>query len=164
MTAYHDEHENEYDLRAKQAATSEAKDDLVARAREEAAYLESENVSPLSTPTTLRDCADRIASLAEQVEELRNHVEVLQAKIDPDEHCVCGYDAGTAVCLRHSPIVHRLRAENEKMREALEWYAEQVAWLRKLGVIGDPSRHALDADGGKRARTSLVQHQRGRQG
>lgn len=84
MTAYHDEHENEYDLRAKQAA---ATSDLIARAREEAAYLESENVSPLSTPTTLRDCAARIASLTEQVEELRNHVEVLQAKIDPDEHC-----------------------------------------------------------------------------
>jgi hypothetical protein len=50
----------------------------------------------------------------------------------------------------------RLREERDKLREALEWYAEQVAGCRKLGSIGDPARHALDADGGKRARTALA--------
>jgi hypothetical protein len=47
--------------------------------------------------------------------------------------------------------------EIERLRVALEWYAEQAAGCRKLGYIGDPFRHALDADGGKRARAALDQ-------
>lgn len=42
------------------------------------------------------------------------------------------------------------------VREALEWYAEQVAGCRKLGRIGDPFRQALDKDGGKRATSALA--------
>jgi hypothetical protein len=49
----------------------------------------------------------------------------------------------------------RLDAENERLRAALEWYAEQVAGCRKLGSVGDPARQALDADGGNRAREAL---------
>lgn len=40
--------------------------------------------------------------------------------------------------------------------DALGWYAEQVAGCRKLGSIGDPARHALDADGGKRAQAAIA--------
>jgi len=35
-------------------------------------------------------------------------------------------------------------AENERLRAALKWYAEQAEGCRKLGSIGDPFRHALD--------------------
>lgn len=42
------------------------------------------------------------------------------------------------------------------MREALEWYAEQVAGCRKIGSVGEPARHALDRDGGERARNALA--------
>jgi len=56
--------------------------------------------------------------------------------------------------LEPSPSQSDARAE-AKVREALEWYAEQVAGCRKLGNIGDPARHELDRDGGKRAREAL---------
>jgi outer membrane murein-binding lipoprotein Lpp len=40
-------------------------------------------------------------------------------------------------------------------REALAWYAEQTEGCRKTGSVGDPARHALNNDGGKRARRIL---------
>lgn len=53
--------------------------------------------------------------------------------------------------------ITRLTAENERLREALEWYAEQVAGCRKITPEGNASRAALDADGGSRARSALTQ-------
>lgn len=41
-------------------------------------------------------------------------------------------------------------------REGLSWYQEQVAGCRKLGHIGDPARHALNDDGGRRAAALLA--------
>lgn len=64
-----------------------------------------------------------------------------------DERCSIGWKDATTPA--------RLLEENEALREALEWYAEQVAGCRKLSLIGDPFRRALDADGGKRARAAL---------
>jgi hypothetical protein len=46
--------------------------------------------------------------------------------------------------------------DEQLLREALEWYAEQAEGCRKIGSIGDPSRQALDDDGGKRARAALA--------
>lgn len=54
-------------------------------------------------------------------------------------------------------VTKKKDAENERLRAALEWYAEQAAGCRKLGSIGDPFRHALDRDGGDRARAALTQ-------
>jgi hypothetical protein len=45
--------------------------------------------------------------------------------------------------------------EVKRLRAALKWYAEKAEGCRKLGSIGDPFRHALDADGGKRGRAAL---------
>ena len=42
------------------------------------------------------------------------------------------------------------------LREALAWYAENVAGCRKIGSIGEPFRNALDRDGGKRANDALA--------
>lgn len=47
------------------------------------------------------------------------------------------------------------KAENARMREALEWYGEQSRLARLIYSGGDPGRHAIAADGGKRARAAL---------
>lgn len=49
------------------------------------------------------------------------------------------------------------KAENDRLREALRWYEEKVAECRKIGSLGDNARHALDLDGGFRARDALFQ-------
>jgi hypothetical protein len=49
--------------------------------------------------------------------------------------------------------LRQLRAERDRLREALEWYEEQVQNCRKL--TGHDARSALDRDGGKRARAAL---------
>lgn len=46
-------------------------------------------------------------------------------------------------------------AEIERLREALEWYAEQARLCRLITSEGDAGRHALSDDGGKRARAAL---------
>lgn len=61
----------------------------------------------------------------------------------------------SAAALEPSPAQWNAGAE-ARVREALEWYAEQVAGCRKIGNIGDPARHELDRDGGKRAREALA--------
>lgn len=52
--------------------------------------------------------------------------------------------------------VHELRDAAEQMAAALTWYATQVAGCRKVTVEGDKARHALDADGGRRAVAALA--------
>ncbi|MGR8759480.1 hypothetical protein PVB08_22445 [Bacillus thuringiensis] len=50
----------------------------------------------------------------------------------------------------------KLRAPVADERATLAWYAEQVAGCRKFGPDGDAARHALDKDGGERARAALA--------
>lgn len=45
--------------------------------------------------------------------------------------------------------------ERESLIDALEWYAVQVRDCRKITPEGDKARHALDADGGHRARHAI---------
>lgn len=47
------------------------------------------------------------------------------------------------------------QASAENAYKALSWYAEQVAGCRKFGSDGEAARHALDRDGGERARAAL---------
>lgn len=49
-----------------------------------------------------------------------------------------------------------LDRQNHSLRRALAWYCEQATECRKIGSIGDAGRHALSADGGKRAREVLA--------
>jgi hypothetical protein len=44
----------------------------------------------------------------------------------------------------------------EGLEEALEWYGEQARLCRLIHSGGDSGRHALAADGGKRAKTALA--------
>lgn len=48
------------------------------------------------------------------------------------------------------------------MREALEWYGEQARLARLIHSGGEAGRHALAADGGKRARAVLSETEAGR--
>jgi hypothetical protein len=54
------------------------------------------------------------------------------------------------------PVVEAsVEAENERLREALEWYAEQTRLCRLIHSEGDIGRQALADDGGKKAREAL---------
>lgn len=48
-----------------------------------------------------------------------------------------------------------LKAENERLRAALEWYGEQARLARLIHSEGDAGRHALANDGGLIARAAL---------
>lgn len=49
-----------------------------------------------------------------------------------------------------------LRDEVARLRGELEWYGEQSRLARLIHSEGDVGRHALAADGGKRARAALA--------
>ena len=49
----------------------------------------------------------------------------------------------------------RLRAENERLRAELAWYGEQSRLARIIHSEGASGRHALQADGGHRARDAI---------
>jgi hypothetical protein len=48
-----------------------------------------------------------------------------------------------------------LQADRDRLREELAWYGEQARLCRVTSSEGAPGRHALQADGGKRARAAL---------
>lgn len=54
-----------------------------------------------------------------------------------------------------SPDVSALQERVRVLEEALGWYGEQARLCRLITREGDVGRHALDADGGKRAREAL---------
>lgn len=43
--------------------------------------------------------------------ELKQHVEELQEKIDPEKDCACSYDEAGAVCASHSPMLKAAKGE-----------------------------------------------------
>lgn len=53
------------------------------------------------------------------------------------------------------PAILAMAEHNQRMREALDWYAEQGAGCRKITSEGEKARFALDKDGGERARRAL---------
>ena len=61
-----------------------------------------------------------IAALKAALAVAENHIEELQEKCYPDTHCACSYDNAGDVCMKHSPTVHRLRAENERLKAEVE--------------------------------------------
>ena len=56
----------------------------------------------------------------------------------------------------HLEVMADLRAENERLRKELTWYGEQSRLARIIHSEGDAGRHALQADGGNRARAALA--------
>ena len=67
---------------------------------------------------------DTIRAILDALDEARRHVEVLQEKISAETSCACGYDTPDDVCAVHSPALKAARAENARLREALEVIAE----------------------------------------
>lgn len=53
------------------------------------------------------------------------------------------------------PDLLTVTRERDQAREALAWYGEQAQLARLVHSEGDEGRHALAADGGKRARSVL---------
>jgi hypothetical protein len=51
--------------------------------------------------------------------------------------------------------IERLRAENAKLREVLEWYSERARLARLIHSEGDSGRQDLVSDGGAKARAAL---------
>lgn len=49
------------------------------------------------------------------------------------------------------------QAESGRLRAELAWYGEQSRLARLIHSEGDAGRHALQADGGNRARAALAQ-------
>lgn len=72
-------------------------------------------------------------------------------------HCQIVTPTGTAESYDAAiAAVAALFAERDALREALDWYAKQAELCRKIGGLGDAGRHALDADGGRRAHAALA--------
>jgi len=63
----------------------------------------------------------------------------------------CGQDLQMTISKDDAALI----AAAPDLKEALEWYAENVLNCRKITAEGDKARHDLDHDGGKRARMAL---------
>lgn len=53
-----------------------------------------------------------------------------------------------------------LEAENQRLRDALVWYEEQARLCRLVHSGGNSGRHALQADGGAKARAALAEQEK----
>jgi Lar family restriction alleviation protein len=62
---------------------------------------------------------------------------------------------------RRSDLHHATERKLAKAVAALEWYAEQTRLCRLIHSEGDSGRHALQADGGEKARAVLAEIERG---
>jgi len=54
--------------------------------------------------------------LRAELDKAQRHIEMLQAKLDAEKSCACAYDDPNEVCLPHSPLLEKARAENERLR------------------------------------------------
>ena len=54
-----------------------------------------------------------------------------------------------------------LKADADRLAEALAWYAVQGENCRKFSTEGEMARNSLDRDGGSIARAALAAHERG---
>lgn len=77
-----------------------------------------------------------------------------------DGRWVCSgecWDNASALAGTPVPQIATLQAVNARLVEALQWYGEQSRLARLIHSEGDPGRHALSDDGGKRARALLAE-------
>lgn len=117
--------------------------------------------------------------LRAELDKAQRHIEMLQAKLDAEKSCACAYDDPNEVCLPHSPLLEKARAENEQLREQIyesipKWQANElqreINQLRDaMQFYADPNRykstsvhmcgHSTGAsvmiDGGRKAREAL---------
>ena len=70
------------------------------------------------------------------------------------------YLAACRAIEKHRERADAAEAEIARLRGVLEWYRDMAAGCRKIGGGGDIARHALDNDGGARARAALAETER----
>ena len=63
--------------------------------------------------------ADEIERQRAELDKAQRHIEMLQAKLDAEKSCACAYDDPNEVCLPHSPLLEKARAEIERLRADL---------------------------------------------
>lgn len=61
----------------------------------------------------------------------------------------------------HADTVTALQAEVDRLREALNWYADKAENCDRHGAEGDGARYALAKDTGSRARAALQEDSNG---
>ena len=66
------------------------------------------------------------------------------------------HETGVPLNVDTPPAPDNAADEVQALRETLAWYGEQARLARLIHSEGDAGRQALDADGGKRARTALA--------
>ena len=72
--------------------------------------------------------ADEIEKLRAELDNAQHHIEMLQAKLDAEKSCACAYDDPNEVCLPHSPLLEKARAELDRTREQLNAAVALIAW------------------------------------
>ena len=111
--------------------------------------------------TVMFEAATALQSLAKELAEARAErerlVETLAAEkpfvFDPATHFLHADDGGApAHGVRYEPASAFNDARIKALEEALAWYGKQARLARLIHREGDAGRHALAADGGKRAR------------
>lgn len=95
--------------------------ELIARATEEADYLERMNVSPLSTRTTLRDLADALSSLVRERDEALKDLNRYAWERDKAREERDKTERRAEAFWK--PQLHAAQADAARMREALEPFA-----------------------------------------
>lgn len=63
--------------------------------------------------------ADEIEKLRAELDNAQHHIEMLQAKLDAEKSCACAYDDPNEVCLPHSPLLEKARAELDRTHKQL---------------------------------------------
>ena len=91
--------------------------------------------------------ADDILALCDALDELRTEVKTLRRQAETLKEGWRFSDEGRI----------EAEAESERLRAELAWYGEQSRLARIIHTEGDSGRHALQADGGHRARAALAQ-------
>lgn len=76
-----------------------------------------------------------------------------QSKLDDCDEDGCGEKAVEYV---RADLAQPVADEVARLKAALEWYGEQSRLARITHSEGDAGRHALQADGGNRARAALA--------
>tara|TARA_R110000772_G_scaffold30806_5_gene76491 strand:+ start:2564 stop:2827 length:264 start_codon:yes stop_codon:yes gene_type:complete len=64
-------------------------------------------------------------------------------------------NVGTTNAIDAADSIDALEARVAELEGALEWYGENARLCRLIHSEGDPGRHALAEDGGKRAKAAL---------
>jgi hypothetical protein len=96
-------------------------------------------------PFNRAECDELMYAARDELRAQAHRIAKLEARAIEDATILADYVRQLDAKARHI----------DKLEAALEWYAEMVKGCRKITREGEATRHALDHDGGKRAREAL---------